>query len=69
MVNNEVREQLPNVGDDALRKKKERALKIFELFSEIGEDKIQKIKTILASALSKLSQDEFDEIMVRFASS
>lgn len=35
LVNKEVRKQLPDtVSDDALEKKKERALKIFELFSE-----------------------------------
>ncbi|GBB89478.1 hypothetical protein RclHR1_16180004 [Rhizophagus clarus] len=54
LVNKKVWEQLPNVSDDALRKKKERALKIFELFNEIGEDKIQKIKSFSASSISKL---------------
>ncbi|CAI2198301.1 19468_t:CDS:2 [Funneliformis geosporum] len=41
LVNKEVRKQLPNtVSDNTLRKKKERDLKIFELFNAIGEDKI-----------------------------
>jgi hypothetical protein len=41
LVNEEVRKQLPvSVSDDALRKKKERALKIYKLFSEIGEHMI-----------------------------
>lgn len=65
LVNKEVREQLPNVSDDALRKKKERALKIFELFNEIGEDKFQKIKSFSASTISKLSQDETDKILIK----
>jgi hypothetical protein len=68
LVNNEVRNQLPNtVSDNALRKKKERALKIFELFNAIGEDKIQRIKSITASAISKLGQDEIDKILIRLA--
>ncbi|GES94877.1 hypothetical protein GLOIN_2v1788173 [Rhizophagus clarus] len=54
LINKEVRKQLfDTVSDDVLRKKKERALKIFELFSEIGEDKIQRIKSF-TSAISKL---------------
>ncbi|CAG8475015.1 4126_t:CDS:2 [Ambispora gerdemannii] len=69
LVNNEVRKQLPDtVSDDALRKKKERALKIFGLFNEIGEDKIQRIKFFTVSAISKLGQDEIDKILIRFAS-
>ncbi|CAG8850496.1 7552_t:CDS:2, partial [Gigaspora margarita] len=38
----EDKSQLPNsVSDDLFRKKKERAQKIYELFTEIGVDKIQ----------------------------
>ncbi|CAG8585135.1 35511_t:CDS:2, partial [Racocetra persica] len=37
LVNKEVRSQLPNsVSDDLLRKKKERAQKIYELFTKLG---------------------------------
>ena len=69
LVNNEVRNQLPDtVSESALRKKKERALKIFELFNAIGEDKIQRIKSFTASAISKLDPDEIDKILIRFAS-
>src|SRR5215216_2427752 len=69
LVNNEVRNQLPDtVSESALRKKKERALKIFELFNAIGEDKIQRIKSFTVSAISKLDPDEIDKILIKFAS-
>ncbi|GET02672.1 hypothetical protein GLOIN_2v515277 [Rhizophagus clarus] len=67
LVNKKVWEQLPNVSDDALRKKKKRALKIFELFNKIGEDKIQKIKSFSASSILKLDQGKIVEILIRFA--
>ncbi|CAG8634109.1 30058_t:CDS:1, partial [Gigaspora margarita] len=68
LVNKEVRLQLPNsVSDDLLRKKKERAQKIYELFTEIGVDKIQHVKSITVSSISKLSQDEIDAILVHFS--
>ena len=68
LVNKEVRSQLPNsVSDDLLRKKKERAQKICELFIKIGVDKIQRVKSITASSISKLSQDEIDAILVHLS--
>ncbi|CAG8856836.1 16591_t:CDS:1, partial [Gigaspora margarita] len=53
--------------DDLLQKKKERAQKIYELFTEIGVDKIQCVKLITASSISKLSQDEINAILVHFS--
>jgi len=68
LVNKEVRKQLPDsVSDDLLRKKKEWALKIYDLFSEIGEHMIQRIKSFSVASISKLSQDDIDHILVRFA--
>jgi len=68
LVNKEVRKQLPDsISDDLLRKKKEWALKIYGLFSEIGEHKIQGIKSFTVASISKLSQDDIDHILVRFA--
>jgi hypothetical protein len=65
LVNEEVREQLPvSVSDDSLRKRKEKALKIYELFSEIGAHMIHRIKSFSASAISKLSQDDIDHILL-----
>ncbi|CAG8856818.1 42793_t:CDS:1, partial [Gigaspora margarita] len=68
LVNKEVKSQLSNfVSDDLLRKKKERAQKIYKLFTEIGVDKIQHVKSITASSILKLSQDEIDAILVHFS--
>ncbi|CAB5335297.1 unnamed protein product [Rhizophagus irregularis] len=59
LVNEEVRKQLPV---SALRKKKERALKIYKLFSEIDEHMIQRIKSFFALTISKLKQNDIDHI-------
>ncbi|GBB90777.1 hypothetical protein RclHR1_17840004 [Rhizophagus clarus] len=67
LVNKKVWEQFPNVSDDALRKKKEWALKIYDLFSEIGKHIIQRIKSFSVSTIAKLSQDDIDHILVKFA--
>jgi hypothetical protein len=68
LVNKEVRNQLPaSVSDDLLRKKKEWALKIYGLFSEIGEHMIQRIKSFSVASIAKLSQDDIDHILVKFA--
>ncbi|GES91194.1 hypothetical protein GLOIN_2v1523055 [Rhizophagus clarus] len=45
LVNKVVRKQLPDsVSNDLLQKEKERALKIYDLFSEIGEHMIQRLE-------------------------
>ncbi|CAG8784484.1 12366_t:CDS:1, partial [Gigaspora margarita] len=44
--------------DDLLRKKKEWALKVYDLFSEIGIEKIKRVKSLTVSSILKLSQDE-----------
>ncbi|KAF0552455.1 hypothetical protein F8M41_021773 [Gigaspora margarita] len=68
LVNKEISEQLPTtISNTLLRKRKERAQKIYNLFSEIGENKIQHIKSISALSISKLSQDEIDTILVHFS--
>ncbi|CAJ0885388.1 13920_t:CDS:2 [Entrophospora sp. SA101] len=55
LVNEEVRKQLPHTLSDALlRKKKERAQKIYDLFNGIGEDMIRRIKSFTALTISKL---------------
>ncbi|CAB5335218.1 hypothetical protein RhiirA5_444450 [Rhizophagus irregularis] len=68
LVNEEVRKQLPvSVSDDALKKQKERALKIYKLFSEIGEHMIQRIKSFFALTISKLKKNDIDHILIKFA--
>ncbi|KAF0403875.1 hypothetical protein F8M41_009162 [Gigaspora margarita] len=65
LVNKEVSKQLPStVSDTLLRKRKERTQKIYGLFSKIGENKIQHVKSITASSISKLSQVEIDAILI-----
>ncbi|KAF0552452.1 hypothetical protein F8M41_021770 [Gigaspora margarita] len=61
-VNGKFRDQLPKeVSKNALRKKTERARKVYDLFFRIGGDKvqrmtyIQRIKTFTASSISNLS--------------
>ncbi|CAG8850372.1 20556_t:CDS:1, partial [Racocetra persica] len=44
----------------------ERARKIYNLFSSIGEDKIQRVKSYSALRISKLSWDEIDAIEEEF---
>ena len=63
-VNDEVRDQLPKeVTKNALRKKTERARKVYDLFFRINDDKnqrvvfIQQIKTFTANSISSLSSD------------
>lgn len=68
LVNKEISKQLPStISNTLLRKRKERAQKIYNLFSEIGENKIQYLKSISALSISKLSQDEIDTILVHFS--
>ena len=61
-VNDEVRDQLPKeVTKNALRKKTERARKVYDLFFHISDDKnqrvvfIQRIKMFTANSISSLS--------------
>ncbi|CAG8556707.1 14611_t:CDS:2, partial [Cetraspora pellucida] len=59
----EVKKQLPsNLSKNAIEKKIERARKIYDLFSSIGEDKIQWVRSYSALRISKLSWDEIDAI-------
>ncbi|RHZ87744.1 hypothetical protein Glove_30g121 [Diversispora epigaea] len=63
----EVTEQLPNdLSRNAIEKRLERARKIYYLFSNIGYDKIQLVKSYSALRISKLSWDEIDAIEEKF---
>ncbi|RHZ89328.1 hypothetical protein Glove_16g42 [Diversispora epigaea] len=65
LVNNEVREQLPeDITDNTLYKKRERARKIYELFDNIGVSRISYVKSFSAITISKLSWDEIDYIII-----
>ncbi|CAG8836229.1 14044_t:CDS:1, partial [Cetraspora pellucida] len=63
----EVKKQLPsNLSKNAIEKRIERARKIYDLFSSIGEDKIQRVRSYSALRISKLSWDEIDAIEEEF---
>jgi hypothetical protein len=63
-VNEEVRQQLPNnVTEDTLRKRKEKARKVYNLFNRIGEDKIMRVRTITASEILKLRWNDIEYIV------
>src|SRR5438045_1992138 len=64
LVNDEVREQLPKeVTKNALRKRTEKAQKIYDLFRRIGADKIQRVRTFSASRIAKLSSYKIDYVV------
>ena len=63
-LDKEIKEQLPEgVTDTTLWKQTERARKIYELFLEIGDDKIQRVKSYSALTISKLSWEKIDYII------
>ncbi|CAG8742842.1 3245_t:CDS:2 [Dentiscutata erythropus] len=65
LVNDEVRNQISKeVSDDALRKKTERARKIYNLFDAIGEDKIVRVRSFTALTISKLSKKNITHVML-----
>jgi hypothetical protein len=67
-VNDELRKQLPeSITNNALKKRKERAQKIYELFHDIGVEKIERVKSFTAVALGKLNQEEIDHVLVQLA--
>ncbi|RHZ72313.1 hypothetical protein Glove_243g8 [Diversispora epigaea] len=54
---------LPEISRDALCKKTQRAEKIYILFKKIGHDKIKYIKSYSANSISKLTNDQIQEII------
>lgn len=70
LVNDEVRKQIPKtISESLLRKTKERAQKIYEMFSELGVDKIKRIKTFTVSTLATISQDDIDYVLAKLSAS
>ena len=66
-VNDKIREQISaedKLTETNLRKRKERAKKIFRLFNNIGRKEIiGRIKTFNATTILNLSQDDVDYII------
>ncbi|KAF0337377.1 hypothetical protein F8M41_016524, partial [Gigaspora margarita] len=69
LVNDKIREHIPNqdkISETNLRKRKERAKKVFRLFNSIGgENMIDRIKSFFASNISNLSLDDIDYIIAK----
>ncbi|CAB4481491.1 hypothetical protein RhiirA1_395233 [Rhizophagus irregularis] len=69
LVNEKIREHIPDqdkITNANIRKRKERAVKIFKLFDGIGGmKKINCIKTFNASSISKLSVDDIDYVVAK----
>ena len=58
---------LPDITRDGLRKKTQRAEKIYKLLEKIGLDKIQYIKSYSANEISKFTNDEIQKIIDHFS--
>ncbi|CAG8751519.1 2742_t:CDS:1, partial [Cetraspora pellucida] len=68
-VDKEVKKQLPKeINDTTHWKQTEKAQKIYELFIEIGVDKMQQVKSYSALRISKLSWKSIDYITENFKS-
>ncbi|RHZ72127.1 hypothetical protein Glove_245g44 [Diversispora epigaea] len=61
-VNDELKEKLPDASENARNKRKERAQKIYFLFSSIGVEKIELVKSFSADSISKLTVEKIKYI-------
>ncbi|CAG8562052.1 8179_t:CDS:2 [Scutellospora calospora] len=70
LVNDKIREHFPDqdkVSETNLRKRKERAIKIFKLFDGVGgEGKIYCIKSFSASTILRLGMDDINYVKAKF---
>ncbi|CAG8782454.1 15321_t:CDS:1, partial [Cetraspora pellucida] len=66
LVNNKVKTQIPkSVSKSLLRKTKERAQKIYDIFNEIRVDKIKQIQFFIAITIANISQDDIDFVLAK----
>ncbi|CAB4399434.1 unnamed protein product [Rhizophagus irregularis] len=71
LVENDVQKQLPNVSEEALRKRIERVQKVYGLFSSINVDvnmgraMIGRIKTFSLSTITALSKEDIKYVIVK----
>jgi len=65
LVKEEVRKQIPETkfSDDALRKRMERAGKVYKLFNSIGRTKIARIRSFPARSILNLSDSNVDRVI------
>ncbi|CAG8840408.1 44967_t:CDS:2, partial [Gigaspora margarita] len=63
-VKKEIEKQLSDgTSETTIRKRKERAQKIFHFFSKIGTDKIERVKSFSALMIAKLTVDQINHII------
>ncbi|CAJ0763835.1 19239_t:CDS:2 [Entrophospora sp. SA101] len=66
LVNDKIREQtVDKITEVNLRKRKEKARKIYKLFNSVGVELIGRVRSFSASAISKLSLDDIDYIIAK----
>jgi hypothetical protein len=69
LVNDKIREYFPDqdkTSEANLRKRKEKAIKIFKLFDGVGgEDKINCIMSFFASTISRLGMEDIDYVIAK----
>ena len=71
LVDDDVQKQLPDVSEEALRKRIERAQKVYGLFSSINVDvnmgraMIGRIKTFSLSTITALSKDDIKYVIAK----
>ncbi|RHZ86723.1 hypothetical protein Glove_46g13 [Diversispora epigaea] len=64
LINEEIRKQIPDdITNDAMKKRKEKAGKIYDLFDSISKVKIRSIKSFSVSSISNLSQDNINYVI------
>ncbi|GBB94286.1 hypothetical protein RclHR1_23230008 [Rhizophagus clarus] len=67
LVKSEVRKEIPETkfSDDALKKRMERARKMFRIFNTIGKEKIARVKSIPPGFILNLTQDDIDYVIAK----
>ncbi|GBB86370.1 hypothetical protein RclHR1_12800002 [Rhizophagus clarus] len=65
LVKSEVRKEIPETkfSDDALKKRMERARKMFRIFNTIGKEKIARVKSIPPGFILNLTVDDTDYVI------
>lgn len=62
----DISSSLPDISRDSLRKKTQRAKKIYKLFERVGIEKVKYIRSYSAYEISKFTNDEIQEIIDYF---
>ena len=68
LVDDDVQKQLPDVSEEALRKRIERAQKVYGLFSSINVDgraMIGRVKTFSLTTITALSKDDIKYVIAK----